>query len=143
MEQAPAGTQPVAGFALLSDGKLRLRRTLITNVQSTAYQTTGEGEAQQISAVSVKRTGRVEIVEEFDPQAVQAFTCDGQEVAVADLAARLAEEVAVLASADGRPIDKGYLNLVKDDTLVLTVPVEQPPPPMYGVYAEPKFFAEP
>jgi hypothetical protein len=55
----------------------------------------------------------------------------GKKIDKKALAERLAKPAAVVFSADGKPVDKGFLAVFKADTIVIVMPVATtaPPPP--------------
>jgi hypothetical protein len=73
----------------------------------------------------------------FDPDEVQAFGTDGKRLDRKAILARLSkEEVPVLVSSDGREVDPFHLQLIKEGTVILVLPVEDlqlPPGPAPAV----------
>src|SRR5262249_26565639 len=55
----------------------------------------------------------------YDLNAVQAFDTKGKRIESKKLLDLLKKKTTVLVSADGRPVDPFYLQLVKDSTVVL------------------------
>jgi hypothetical protein len=66
---------------------------------------------------------------------VQVYTADGKKVAAKDIAARISGPTPVLLSTDGKMVDRFYLRLVRDTTLVVVMP--QPAVPVPGVAPPP------
>jgi hypothetical protein len=54
---------------------------------------------------------------------------DGKEVGAEAAARKLKRGVTVLLSADGNSVDRAYLRMFKEDTLVLIAPAEELPVP--------------
>jgi hypothetical protein len=130
--ELPYAAQPTACLATIDgDGTLKLRSVQSTGVEVTAMKCDVQADGSQVCRpVSVKRSSRTEITEEIDAAEVQAFTVDGQEVSADELASRLAREVPVLVSGDGKSVDPLYLKIIRDDAIVLVVPVVQPAAPV-------------
>jgi len=53
---------------------------------------------------------------------VKAYGTDGRLIDARNLPERLAKQIPVLVSADGRPADPLYLQAIKDNTLILVLP---------------------
>ncbi|MGE5754552.1 MAG: hypothetical protein ACM35G_02370 [Planctomycetaceae bacterium] len=73
------------------------------------------------------------VAQAIEGQRVQAKTADGKSVRPEDLSQRLAKETPVLVGFAVLPIDPTYLQVVKDDTLLLLLPA----PPMPTAPAPP------
>jgi RNA polymerase sigma factor (sigma-70 family) len=63
---------------------------------------------------------------------VTAYDTKSKKIDAQDLAKRLEKEVPVLASIDGKPVDPLHLRLVKEDTIVLVLPLPQAVPAAPG-----------
>jgi hypothetical protein len=57
----------------------------------------------------------------FPSKEVQAFATDGKQIDSKKLADLLHKPTVVLVSADGRPVDPFYLQIIKDGTVVLVI----------------------
>ena len=77
----------------------------------------------------MQTTERVEVHPAAD---VEAFGTDGRRIPLKALAQLLRDERPVLLSANGRKVDPFYLQLIKEGTVILVLPMPVPPPPRQG-----------
>jgi hypothetical protein len=54
---------------------------------------------------------------------VTAYDTKGKKIDLKELVKRLEKEAPVLASNDGKPVDPLHLRLIKDDTVILVLPI--------------------
>ena len=126
--QAP--TQMVAGI----DSRGTLRLTFATPSYGGCYGGWGSGPsmpppsppgvtpAKAPAPPKVKVTTVTVTTAELAAKHAQAYTADGRTIPAERLAALLAKERPVLVALDGKKVDPFYLQLYKDDTLILVLP---------------------
>jgi hypothetical protein len=124
----PNSPPPDIAFARVDgDGRLFVRRMV------TAYQPVeshGERDGRPEKRTAYEET-RVEGMQRWDAADVRAFGVDGKRLDAETLAGRLREETAILVSADGKDVDPFHLQLTKEGTVILVLPIVTPvaPPP--------------
>jgi hypothetical protein len=126
----PGSPPPRMAFAVMTgNGTLIVRMPTTTYVPVTSY-------VEQDGKEVPRTTYQVETKEglrRFAPEEVRAFGTDGKRLERKTLLARLSkEEVPVLVSSDGREVDPFHLQLIKEGTVILVLPVESlelPPRP--------------
>ncbi|MGE0609940.1 MAG: hypothetical protein AB7O62_22810 [Pirellulales bacterium] len=119
----PRGMPPLAVQASLNgDDTVEVKRRFVFNTIKTGYLTRGEGDKSQLVPATIKQIDRQETVQEFKVDSVRTFTAAGEEISADELRQRLGKETTVLVSGDGRPVDPGYLRIIREDALVLVVP---------------------
>jgi hypothetical protein len=123
---SPRGPQPVQCLAVVDDtGQLVLRR-IVKEFRTEKRLQTIDGEEQEVTVrVPLFR----EVMDRHALRTVQGFRATGQRLAQESLAALLTEGCPVLVSADGQQVDPFYLQIVKDDTVVLIVNPSRGPAP--------------
>jgi RNA polymerase sigma factor (sigma-70 family) len=116
----PSGPAPVMAFARVEDGLLlvRTQNTVYVPVLTTVVR---EGTEQKAATYQMQR---VETTRYYQAGGVRAFSTDGERLGAKALARRLRQEVPVLVSTDGREVDPLHLQLIKDGTVILVLPVE-------------------
>jgi hypothetical protein len=104
---------------------------LVVRFRAFAYQprtTYVRPEGGQVVTPVTTYVPTFQLVEQsFAPAEVEAFGTDGRRIERKQLLERLRKEAAVLVSADGRKVDPFHLQVVKEDTLVLVVPLKPRP----------------
>jgi hypothetical protein len=78
---------------------------------------------------TVNRPVMKTVMQTRDLSKATATTARGIKIDPADLARRLEKPGLVVLSADGKPVEAGYLSLFKDDTIVIVVPPVAAPIP--------------
>jgi hypothetical protein len=123
---APSGTPPVQMLASI-DGSGKLTLTYVGCYcddlgvpEIVPPPPRGEDKAPAPPKVKVKTV--TVTTAELAAKHVQAYTADGRAVAADKLASLLAKERTVLLVLDGKKVDPFFLQLYKDDTLVLVPP---------------------
>jgi hypothetical protein len=123
------GPGPYTALARLdAEGRLIVRLPTVTYEPVTSYvRRAGETREEEVTSYVAKtRLGE----QRYDPSTVKVLDLNGQVVDAARLRRALREEVAVLVSADGAPVDPFHLRVVKEGTLLLLLPpapVSRPP----------------
>ncbi len=106
----------------------------ITPVIQTVYQTvererTVDGRVVKETVV-VPVTVQSTVKKSWDLKKAKITNADGKKIDLDTLRKRLAVETLVVVSADGKPISKGYLKLMRADVLVLEAPLIPDPLPI-------------
>jgi hypothetical protein len=131
----PGKAAPDAALAHVdASGKLTLRTRMVSTFDTTAYQTVRKGNRNEQVPLTIKSTTINEHAQELPAAAVSAFDTAGIPITAEALAKALASERPVLVSGDGQPVDPGFLEIIKADTLILAMPANHPgggdgPPP--------------
>jgi len=94
-------------------------RTVKVNVNGKEETVTETAYEVRQKKVTIKR----------DLSKATVTTAGGKKIDRKELAKRLAKPAAVVFSADGKPVDKGFLAVFKADTLVIVAPAAAPTPP--------------
>ena len=77
--------------------------------------------------VEVPVTVQSTILRAWDLKKAKIASAGGKKIDLDTLRKRLAVETPVFVSADGKPIDKGYLKLLREDVIVIEAPLIAPP----------------
>jgi hypothetical protein len=127
----PRGPQPtLAGASVDPRGVLSVRESSsMTTNQTLDLEVEKGGEVRKVP-VRVKDTFMTMRVRALDVAGARASRADGRAVSPAALRQLLRKEVPVLVSADGRPVDPYYLEVIRGDTLVLVLPAPRFGPPV-------------
>jgi RNA polymerase sigma factor (sigma-70 family) len=115
--QLPSGAAPYQVLARVDKGGRLVVRSC-TNY-SEPYTTIPPGGKPPIT--SYRHVQRVE-TRRYD-EGFKAHDTHGKPIDAKTLARRLKNETPALASADGKPVDKLHLRLIKDGTIVLILPI--------------------
>jgi hypothetical protein len=140
-EKLPDGPAPIQALVVLhKDRRLSVSRKVTCYEPQTETFTLKNGQKHQVSYYNEKYYDSAAV---YDLQKVRVHDTNGRAVDADKLRERLRRETLALISANGRPVDRKYLRLYKEDTLVFVlpseplraVPGEDPiaPPPTPGV----------
>ena len=109
----------------------------VTTIRTTQYtdvtrQRVMDGKVVN-EVVTVARVIETKVKKVWDLKKAKITNVSGKKIDLDTLRKRLAVETPVVVSADGKPIDKGYLNLMRADVLVIEAalvpdPLPLPPP---------------
>jgi hypothetical protein len=80
-------------------------------------------------AVTVQVTTEIKVKKVWDLKKAKITNGSGKPIDLATLRKRLAVETPVVISADGKPISKGYLNLMRAEVIIIEATLLPPPPP--------------
>jgi hypothetical protein len=123
----PKGPPPAQVPVRIDKGQLVVPHVVQDARQETRTRTVnkdGQDRQEQYTAtVPVLR----EELQRLNLSDVQAFDTTGKKIDPAQLPDLLSKETVVLVSTDGRPVDPFYLQIIKEGTLVLILPVPKPP----------------
>ncbi len=137
-KRLPKGPPPVTAMAVLDgEGRLVLRfpGSGYYYQPKTTYQRLPDGRTAEVTSYEVAGREEVRLIELKE---LQAFGTDGHKVEAQSLTEMLKKEIPVLVSANGQPVDRFHLQLIKDGTLVLVLPQSGiAAPPMYESYFVP------
>jgi hypothetical protein len=109
------------------DGSLVLREGV--------FQTTYEYKEENLESkdgrvvrrrIQVPVTTMREVTRNIAAKDIQAYTTEGKKLDPRDLANFLKKDTPVLVSADGKKVDPYYLQVIKEGTIVLVVPIPKP-----------------
>jgi hypothetical protein len=130
---APQGPPPKGAVAKVVGDSLEITESLVE------YRQEARTEQVLVNGQLVARMVNVtvpvyKLIKKAVPlTAVQGHGTDGRPIDPKRLRELLASEHAVLVSADGRPLDAFYRNMLKDGTLILVIGpaiAPAPPPPL-------------
>jgi RNA polymerase sigma factor (sigma-70 family) len=128
----PNTLAPYTVLARVDKNGVLLVRWAVTTYQPKTSIVKRPGQGDQLVTSYEVITGEQE--KEFELSRVQAFGTDGKALTPGLVRALLEKERPVLVSADGKPVDPFYLQVVKDDTPILVLPEEAavapPAPPL-------------
>jgi hypothetical protein len=118
----PSGSQPVQVVAGVDKaGNLLVWRTTTELVpEQRTQRVERDGKVEQRTVVVYVPVTR-QTKRSFPSKDVQAFGTDGKPIEPKKLAELLQKPAAVLVSADGRPVDPFYLQIIKEGTVVLVI----------------------
>ncbi|MGE0608473.1 MAG: hypothetical protein AB7O62_15360, partial [Pirellulales bacterium] len=122
--------EPLAATARIADGLLQLRRSVTSTRQSVMTVTLERDGSVSQATSALNYTSRQEQTVAYSALAAKASTKDGEELSAEELAERLADDAPVLLSADGQEIHPNYLKIIRDDAILIRVPLPPPPMPM-------------
>ena len=130
----PSSPPPRMAFAVMTaNGALLLRMSTTTYVPVQSF-VEHDGKQEPQTTYQVRTEDELKWVK---PDAVRAFGTDGKPLDRKTLRARLQkEEAPVLVSADGREVDLFHLQLIKEGTVILVLPLgdlQLPPQPAPAV----------
>jgi RNA polymerase sigma factor (sigma-70 family) len=117
----PSGPAPVMAFARVIDGGLVVVRTQTVAYVPVVTSLVRDGTEQKVATYQVQRT---ETQRAYKAEELRAYGTDGERLGVKAMMRRLRQEVPVLLSADGREVDPLHLQLIKDGTVILVLPVQ-------------------
>ena len=83
----------------------------------------------EIYAVTVRITTMTKLKRAWDLKKAKITNGSGKKMDIDTLRKRLAVETPVVVSADGKPIAKGYLNLIRAEVIVIEAPPVPEPAP--------------
>lgn len=133
---APAPTPPSEYFASVQGNALIVRRAVWEVHGSPAFGLLEQPPKSFVAHWNEDRQTPVGheiktkfVAEKVPLDKVNAVDAAGKAIDSAALAGRLAKESPVLVAASDEPVDPLYLATLKPDTIVLTLPLEQGPPP--------------
>ncbi len=110
-EPLPDGPAPYIMSAWYkSDGSIRLCAS--NAVLKRAYNSKGE---------SIRYPGQEKSYFNTSPQKVTATFATGKAIPIGELSKILATQTLVVVSSDARPVDPMFLQLLKDDTIILRI----------------------
>jgi hypothetical protein len=120
------------------DGRAYAERTVMRLVEETRIVEVRNGGGIE------KREEKVmvpvaEVVRAFlDDKAVTVYDHKGQRIEAKELPKRIRRTMPVLVSVDGKEVDKFYLSVVREGTLIIVAPSLSgaPPPPIINVPKE-------
>lgn len=117
----PDGPAPIVTLAHIDDqGRLSVYLPTTVYVPTVSYASSGKNEAVPVTTYRAETQERPQT---FRPADVKASRVDGARIESAELVKWLGtREVPVLVSADGKPVDRRHLRVVKEDTVILIVP---------------------
>src|SRR5262249_56149518 len=118
----PTTLAPYTVLARVDKNGVLLVRWAVTTYQPKTSIVKRPGQEDQIVTSYEVTTGEQE--KEIELSRVQAFGTDGKALTPGLVRALLEKERPVLVSADGKPVDPFYLQVVKDDTPILVLPEE-------------------
>jgi hypothetical protein len=106
------------------DGSLVLRESVI----QTTYQYREETIESKDGGLATRRvrvpvTVMHEVTRNIEAKDIHAYNTEGKKLDAKDLANFLKKDTPVLVSADGKKVDPYYLQIIKEGTVVLVVPV--------------------
>jgi hypothetical protein len=122
-EAGPKGPPPVVMTVKVGPDGLPFIERMVTE-----YVPEERVEKVQVGNDTVERkvTVRVPVLRQFrlalDSREVQVFTPDGKRVDPRDVRSLVKKTMPVLVSTDGKPVDPFYLQLVKENTLIVVSP---------------------
>jgi hypothetical protein len=126
----PTGQQPLQVLAHMDrDGNVVIRQTVPQYREEVRQRTRFVKENGR--RVPVTETYKVTVViqvpvtRKLPARSVHVYGTDGKKMDASALPKLLKKETVVLLSADGRPVDSFYLQLVRQGTLVLVHPQEK------------------
>ena len=105
--------------------------TVTSYVNQTVTQrvTTDDGKVADVTkTVTVPVTSTV--LKVWNLKKAKITDARGKKIDLDDLRKRLASETPVVVSADGKPIAKGYRELMKPEVIVIEAPLLLDPPPL-------------
>jgi hypothetical protein len=119
----PKGTPPTILVGTIDkNGNLVtvvMRPEAVTVTRQVKENVNGKEVVRQIAVTEMRMT-KAEVTRDLSKATVT--TASGKKIDKKELAKRLAKPAAVLISADGKAVDKGFLALFKADTLVIVLP---------------------
>jgi hypothetical protein len=119
----PKGPAPrVVAIAVQTDGTPTIQhtRTRMVAQQRTRSVRVGQEVRTVTETVMVPVMETVNLT--LDGEGVEVYGIDGKKIDPKDVRKRVTKPVAVLVSADGKPVDPFYLRLAREGTLVIVVP---------------------
>ncbi len=120
----PTGPAPVQVLAAVDpDGRLVIRRERPTYVKPQTVRTENGQLVTSYTAVTTM------VEQRYYLKWVRVYDVRGKEIPREQVSRWLKDEALVLASVNGRPVDPLHLRLLKEDTLVVVLPVPQDPVP--------------
>lgn len=122
-DRRPNGTAPDLVEATLEDGQIvvKLNVTVLKEVQQEVTQLGADGKPMKVvRAVTVPE--QVTRVVRIDPKKSLLSTADGKDVAPDDVKRFLEKPAAIVLSSNFEPVDKFYLQLYDEKTLVVVPP---------------------
>jgi RNA polymerase sigma factor (sigma-70 family) len=127
-----SGTAPTFGSARIgADGKIYLKSIVASYERVTRYHTSSNKEGVTIATPTTTYEMLVgENVIPLEEWNYEAVDSKGKAVDKNDLRKRLAEETPVLIAFNSKKVDPYYLQIIKEDTLIIlaTVKVSEAPP---------------
>jgi hypothetical protein len=129
VETKPTGTPPTISVAKIDGDRLILTRTqTVTRIESrTENVQVGNMVVPRVVKVPVQTPVTVETA--YPLKDVKGFDAANKAIDAAKLAERLKNPTAVVVSGDGQPIGDAFRQLLKEDVIVLILPLAQPVPP--------------
>ncbi len=129
----PDGLPPFLARAVMEQEGVIQLRSRVTTYQQWTFESLEGGDAKTPGKAKAVPGGfvpiSVEVSRRLDAKEIRAFDADGKPISRTKLAGLLKTETAVLLSADGKPVDPFFLQVVKKGTVILMPPVETMPPP--------------
>lgn len=96
--------------------------------QRTVQVTTNDGRVRQVTQTVMvpvlRQSSRILALDK-----VEIYGHDGKKLAPADVKKHLSRTVPALLSRNGMPVDRFYLRMVREGTLILVIPPAHVPPP--------------
>lgn len=125
----PKGAAPIIRLGHIEKGNFVTQTQLMQAVPVTEQRTVNVGGKQETVTVTSYVYQAKTVNQTLDLSKATATTAGGKKLDKDALARRLAKPAAVVWSADGKPVDKGYLAMFKPDTVVIVVPAAAMPVP--------------
>jgi hypothetical protein len=111
------------------DGSLVLREAVLQTTYQIKEQTLESKDGGTFTRrVRVPVTVMREMTRSIQAKDIQAFTTEGKKLDARDLANFLKKDTPVLVSADGKKVDPYYLQVIKEGTIILVVPIARATP---------------
>lgn len=124
LERPEAGKPPprIAWITSAREGKFQLTDTeqKMVLVQRTVTEQVG-GQEVKVTRTFMENKP-LTVVRKLDVEKVRFYGVNGKQIETKEVRKLLTKDMPILLSADGKPVDRFYLRLAREGTLVLVVP---------------------
>ena len=128
-EVKPSSVPPTFAVAKIDGERLVLTRVQLVTKYVPEVRTVQVGDKVVTETVAVPVQTAVQQESVYPLKDVKGFDAANKPIEAAKLAERLKNATPVVVSGDNQPIGEAFRKLLKDDAILLTVPLGQPVPP--------------